>query len=71
MESNELLKPTEDEHMFSSLSSAATTLEAQPANELKAPDVADLLQGNATTKRLASTTSVVTHNGYINDPFAY
>ncbi|CAM0139157.1 unnamed protein product [Umbelopsis sp. WA50703] len=47
MESNELLKPTEDEHIFSSLSSAAITLEAQPTNELKAPDVADILQGSS------------------------
>lgn len=70
MESNELLKPTEDEHMFSSLSSAATTLEAQPANELKAPDVADLLQGNATTKRLASTIPVVPYSTYFNEYLA-
>jgi len=44
MESNELLKPTEDEHMFSSLSSAATILEAQSANELKTPDIVELLK---------------------------
>jgi hypothetical protein len=46
MESNELLKPTEDEHMFSSLSSAATILEAQSANELKTPDIVELLKGD-------------------------
>lgn len=32
--------------MFSSLSSAATILEAQSANELKTPDIVELLKGD-------------------------
>jgi hypothetical protein len=61
MESNELLKPTEDEHIFSSLSSAAITLEAQPTNELKAPDVADILQGIYNWSKCIASIVATTH----------
>jgi hypothetical protein len=49
MEPNELVKPTEDEHIFSSLSSAAVFLEAQSINDLRTPDVVDLLKGDLLT----------------------
>lgn len=46
MEPNELVKPTEDEHIFSSLSSAAAILETQSIDDLRTPDVVDLLKGD-------------------------
>ncbi|KAG2182819.1 hypothetical protein INT44_005799 [Umbelopsis vinacea] len=49
MEPTELVKPTEDEHMFNSLSSAAAFLEAQSINDLRTPDVVDLLKGSSST----------------------
>jgi hypothetical protein len=47
METNELPNSTEDEHIFNSLSSAASILEAQSANELKTPDITELLRGES------------------------
>jgi hypothetical protein len=46
MEPNELVKPTEDEQIFNSLSSGAAFLEAQSVNDLKTPDVVELLKGD-------------------------